>query len=734
MSTHKRMHLETSSLNSQLNSVLESLIQGRTEAEQAAIVQQLLQTSNPTTERDRDVQRKRAKVTEAARLVVGECKDQARREACLQDPERFLKTYFASKYRRPFGRHHYQMIETIVSRAKHGGRQAIAAPRGCGKSEVVKGMLVYLVLAGLVRFPMPIASTTPLAGKLYADFRHKIATNDLLRDDFPEVCDSIRDLEGAPLRAHKQHVDGEKTHVVWKATELSLPHVPGSPYGGVKMVYYGLDAAFRGVNIDGVRPDFVLVDDPETRESAKSYSQCEDRERILDQDVAGLAGEDENLAVVVLTTIQNRTCLSYKLTDRSPKTGKPAWNGLRYGMIQKWPKTVEDPTDPTQLGLWTQYIALRHKDQAAGDEHGLNAVAFYLENRKEMDEGAEMLTDHFTPTLLDDGTQVTHSTLQVAFNKIADTDLNAYRTEYQNDPPEIDEFLQPKLSAFFTSESERDQERFVVDDDTGWVVRGVDVRKIELHHATIGMGEVLLHQIPDYGVQSHGTTETTVEMAESLILEGLHRLADKWDAEPIVNTKNEPVATTLTLIDKGWLGNWKEDGETKTWASQPVETFCMERSGAHRQWLPAKGQPNYKPPKPGRNVIIGDNWHLNIAKGRQRASTELIWSAEHWHTLVEDLFKTDDTSQRFALFAAPSHGLYAHHRKLAEHIKEGSEDLAELRRKASKTKKPKFRRDHWWDALAMALVAKSVEIKLREMEGQWAQKRKGRKKVAPLAC
>ncbi|MBK7804434.1 MAG: hypothetical protein IPJ55_17625 [Chloracidobacterium sp.] len=52
------------------------------------------------------------------------------------------------------------------------------------------------------------------------------------------------------------------------------------------MAYYGLDAAFRGANIDENRPQFILIDDPETSESARMDGQIEDRESILDKDIS----------------------------------------------------------------------------------------------------------------------------------------------------------------------------------------------------------------------------------------------------------------------------------------------------------------------------------------------------------------------------------------------------------------------------------------------------------------
>lgn len=45
---------------------------------------------------------------------------------------------------------------------------------------------------------------------------------------------------------------------------------------------------------------------------------------------------------------------------------------------------------------------------------------------------------------------------------------------------------------------------------------------------------------------------------------------------------------------------------------------------------------------------------------------------------------------------------------------EGAQDLADRRRRGTRTRKPRYRRDHWWDSCAMMLVAQSVEAWLRE--------------------
>ena len=630
-------------------------------------------------ERDRDVEAKREKRSEAARIEIPECKNPARREACLQDPERFLRTYFADRYQLAFGAHHHQMIHTIHDRAKYGGRQAIAAPRGTGKSELVKGMLVYLVLAELVRFPLPVAATTGHAGRIYKDFRSKLMTNDLLLEDFPEVCFPVRALDGAPQRAGKQHVDGQLTKIVWTASDyLSLPYVPGSPYGGVKMAFYGLDSAFRGVNIDGVRPDFILIDDPETRESARMLGQIQDREDIIDQDIAGLAGQNENLAMVILTTVQNRYCLSYRFTD--PKT-KPAWNGVRFGLVKRWPDNMD---------MWQDYIAKRHAEQAAGDEHARAAVQLYLDNREEMDRGAEMLTDHFDPTTLEDGTQLVYSSLQQAFNKIADTSMGAFRTEYQNDPEPEEEIetnglTAAKVQARLAKEMQRETPK-----TTELITYGIDIGKHASHWTKIAWENPAIGTVVDYGVmETHGlnigSDNKAVELALMQALEVF--------AEDIV--KDDP---PLVLIDSG----------TYTGA---VYEACR-RLG--RPFFPAKGWDSRRfrmPKKSAEKLPFLECYASLLAENR-------IWlynvNTEWWKLWLQERFLIhpyDESGHRSAgsLAIYNPGGDRKRHLSFAHHI------VAEERRMVpvfGKELRPqwfvKSRNNHWLDSTALACTAAGI--------------------------
>jgi hypothetical protein len=454
-------------------------------------------------ERSKDATRKREIRSESARIVIPDCKNPIRREKCLADPELFLATYFKNDYRLGFGPDHKFMIDTIATRAMNGGRQAVAAPRGRGKSQIVKGMLAWLACKGLVRFPLSVAATSDLAKMIYRDFKKKFATNEELYADFPEICHPVRCLDGAPQRAQRQHIDGNLTNIVWtddyiRFGDVTCSNVICKTYGGFKMSYYGLDAAFRGVNIDSDRPDFILVDDPETRESAKSFAQIEDRENTLDKDIAGLVGQDDTLAIVVLSTVQNRISLSYKLTD--PKM-KPAWNGRRFGMVVSWPKNTFH---------WDRYKTLRQESQIEGDELGGKAVEYYLENREEMDEGVEMLSDHFVSLTREDGTETVFSAIQQAYNKITDTSQKAYDTEYQNNPPEEAGPQGNGITAELIANRISGLSKRQLPMNTTALTAAIDLGKYKCHWVVTGWWAGAGGVVVDYGVAEVSGTDKSI--------------------------------------------------------------------------------------------------------------------------------------------------------------------------------------------------------------------------------
>ena len=74
------------------------------------------------------------KALERNSIIIPPPVDLQRRRALLADPVAFLKYYFPDRFWSPFAPYQLEMMQLIVDVAEFGGDQAIAAPRGDGKT------------------------------------------------------------------------------------------------------------------------------------------------------------------------------------------------------------------------------------------------------------------------------------------------------------------------------------------------------------------------------------------------------------------------------------------------------------------------------------------------------------------------------------------------------------------------------------------------------------------------
>jgi len=658
--------------------------------------------------------------------------ERQRREKLEADNEAWIwemcgpKSGILEPFTRAFTQQQAQMIADFGEILRHGGDELLLASRGEGKTSYLRCMVWKAIATGVIDFIAFISATGPDAINSAKAIQEMMMRSEPFCRYYPEIAVPVTRVGSTPQLAHQMRASGvrydtgeqftsEPIKFSWTAEEIDMPAVPGSPSGKAILRFRGADSPIRGLNILGRRPKAVAMDDldtPDTTGNADVARKIIDR---INLDIGGLGTQTQPLARIMLATLPKSGC---GVAHHFAKTGHPF-------VVKRFRYLLEKPD---RFDFWMEYVKLRQKGKIDGDKYGRRAHAWYLANRKSMDAGAIVSNPfRYKPQKLDDGSQLQVSALQNYFDEWADKGEMFCRCELDNETVINDDIIESKLELGHVMHAEADRPRGFTDETTRLIVRGVDVRKIELHFSVMAADEIKRNRVIDYDVRSHGTTETTVEQAEKLVYDGLCRMADEWEREGYRDQHGGTHFCDLTLIDKGWLGNWSEDGEMKTWASQPVEKFCIEYG--LRKYLPAKGQPAYKAPEASREVIIGDNWHINRGKGARRECSEVIWNAEHWHSLVEGLFMVQD-SEGFELFRPELGGLWANHKRLAEHIREGAAELADLRRKSTKTRKAKFRRDHFWDSFAMMLVARSVEIRLREIE----VKRKQTRTLAELAA
>jgi len=278
--------------------------------------------------------------------------DPGRKEKCRYNLKLFLETYHKASFPKRWSRNHLTVIAKVERLILKGGRFALAMPRGDGKTTLLRKAAEWAALYGHSRYICLLAANGPKASQLLEPMKTSLETNRLYREDFPEVSYPIRRLERIVNRSRGQLYNGEPTRISWTADKIILPSIPGSAASGIIVTACGLESGsvrgqFHELD-DGtiLRPTLVIADDPQTRESAGSEKQTQDRIDILSGDAGGLAGPGESMSLFALVTIIYQGDLAERLTNRKES---PAWQGELMSMM---------PEMPTTATLWDEYAKL----------------------------------------------------------------------------------------------------------------------------------------------------------------------------------------------------------------------------------------------------------------------------------------------------------------------------------------------------------------------------------------
>ena len=210
-----------------------------------------------------------------------ETKNPRRRRAAERSLERFLKLYFPWAFYLRWSPDHKRSIGKIERAVMEGGLFAFAMPRGSGKTTIAERAGLWAILTGRRKFVALVGATEKHAEAILKSQMTELQFNDLLHDDFAEATHPIRALENEPRRCGGQKVLGENTSIIWTANRLVFPTLPtaiAKPANGSIISVCGITGAIRGQKHttpqgEILRPSFVLIDDPQTRESAESESQ-----------------------------------------------------------------------------------------------------------------------------------------------------------------------------------------------------------------------------------------------------------------------------------------------------------------------------------------------------------------------------------------------------------------------------------------------------------------------------
>ena len=600
-------------------------------------------TENASSERQRDAERKRQVRWAANVVTIRPCADPARRKRLEADDLKWQQYYFADTFTEPFCEHQIAMADSIKSAVIHGGDQAIAAPRGEGKSTIAECVTLKLVLQGVLPFAVLLAATGPDAERSLATIKEHLEDNPRLAQDYPEVCDPIAALESTPNRARTmvaQRIGGpedeqfEPTRIgfQWSGKQFMLPNVPFSCCAKSIIATRGLDAAIRGLKIGSRRPNVAVIDDPDTEESAESELQTEKIIKRIERAVAGLAPKGKRMARVLLTTLQNGRCASAQYTDPQQK---PSWNGKRFKFLQ---------TPPARVDTWDEYMAMRQAAQQAGDEFARKSHEFYLAHREEMDAEAVVINPlSFDGRVLKDGSQLQISALQRYYDFVADNGLDAALCELQNDPPEESGPIDSGITAHRIQRQVNGWPRRIVPPGCTVLVQGLDIGKYACHWVVKAFQPGATGFVIDYGVQEvHGTTRGADEATDRAIIRALYTRREEILAKPYMTPDGQPLEIKKTLVDAGYR-------------TQAVYFFCHE---AGIVFQPAMGfgksagcvQPRfYAPVRASIDKKPGNGWFLSrklaeMAVTGQWGGHPTVWlvcmDADRWKAWEHDRWMT----------------------------------------------------------------------------------------------
>lgn len=343
--------------------------------------------------------------------------DMARRERARTDFRFFCETYFTGAVFRDWSDDHLRVIGKIEKAVRDGGLFAFAMPRGSGKTTLARLSALWAVLSGHRPFVCLIGGSQERAVELLAPIRKAVLENPLLLADFPTAVYPLKQLQNNARRQIGQHIDGRPTYCTWAADKLVFPTIDGphNEASGAIITVTSLDANMRGqqhTRMDGrtIRPSFVLLDDPQTRQSARSVTQTRYRLQLLMGDVLGMAGPGELIAGVMTCT----TIYPDDLVDQLfVRDDYPEWESECTKLVYSFPTNTE---------LWDQYYAL-----CQSEDHSI-ATEFYREHREKMDEGANVAwIERYNAE-----TEI--SAVQHAMNLKRKVGEEAFVAEYQNEP------------------------------------------------------------------------------------------------------------------------------------------------------------------------------------------------------------------------------------------------------------------------------------------------------------
>ncbi|MFO0880726.1 MAG: terminase gpA endonuclease subunit [Gemmataceae bacterium] len=638
-----------------------------------------------------------------------------RRSRCRHSLKLFCETYNPEAFALAWSDDHLRAIARLEEAATQGALYAFAMPRGSGKSTLSRMAALWALSYRHCRYVFTIGANMAKAREAMEAVKTWVRFLPRYIEDFPEIAYPVTRLAGIAQRAVGQLAAGVPTLIEWSQDRVIFPTVlppanwPKSwklrgdgyvPTSGAALSAAGLTSdGIRGSLLtlstgETIRPDLVLLDDPQTPESAVSPTQNEKRERLISADVLGMAGPGQTISAVMPCTVIASNDMADRILTRSLH---PLWRGERTRLLRRMPDDLEH---------WEEYLEVYRQCAQLEPPDFAQAVAYYQAHQEKLEAGCEASwPQRKLPWEV--------SAIQHAIHLYARSP-SAFFAEYQNAPRAAKSQASSELTANQIAEKVHGLDRGAVPLASSRLTAFIDVQGALLYWMVAGWADDFTGGVLDYGAfPDQARPYFTLRDARP----ALGSLLPGAGVEAVIYAGLE--ALTKQLLGRIWR---REDGAElrverclidANWGTSTdvVYQFCRQSSHAsvvmpsHGRYVGASSRPfsEYRT-SPGDRV--GNNWRIPVVQGR--AVRHVLFDTNAWKSFVFARLAVP-VGQRgcLSLFGASPDV----HRLLADHL------TAEYRvtttgrgRTVEEWKiRPDRRDNHWLDCLAGCAVAASVQ-------------------------
>ena len=571
-------------------------------------------------------------------VKLPDAKTRRKREKYQADTPRWLRHYFPGIYRLPFGTVHHEIIEATDYTINNAGRCVVAAPRGTGKSYVLDGVAFKAVIEGRVRFPVVIPWDTKGLKKALSFWKKALCFNPLLAHDYSEWCAPFVACRGSSQKC-LTYTDADENPIGARLLmSEGMIVLPGSRgvIGGATINGNPLGMNYTTDSGEGLRPDLILIDDPQDRDTAMSPTQIKSTIELIDFDISGMAGPDTAMPMLMACTVKQRDDVAEHYLDGG------AWRPVRVPQIVKWPKNRDK---------WDDWNAVRQSGEESKDGDK-SARDYYRKHAAALKDGMEVSWDDRYVHKSTDSVPAQPDAFYSAMYDFYAMGESAFMAERQNEPMVADA-SQYELNTATVCAHTIPLPRLQLPEFVTIFTGHVDINRAGLHWCVAGFGQDMTGHAPAYGkwpkrgvLWDKNAPELVRKQA---IFKGLGDLCAEIAATQFTKA-GEKVRLSALLVDRGY-----EPDVVHKFAAASAYPF---------QIVPARGYAGHKY-APRKAQLVGrpmEGCHVT----KSQYGDFLAFNADMWRETAQRAFLAEPGAPGgFTLFDG---GAARYHMPFAEHV------------------------------------------------------------------